>query len=170
MTKKYPSPICPRVENTCSFKIVECPQKRLSIELSPQQMSISMESTGSIPIDVIGYVHDVDVAGLMALRNQIMDPRSDTLPFEPFSVEGFQRMGDYIRYKDIVVGTGFLPTRGQRVRISYKIKLPNGHEIDSEDKSNHYLPIKRKLPVAVAKVCPGVDKVLQSTTDRWIIP
>ena len=85
-------------------------------------------------------------------------------------MEGFQRIGDYIRYKDVAVGTGLIPIRGQRVRISYKIKLPNGYEIDSEDKSNHCLPVKRKVPVAVAKVCPGVDKVLQSITDRWIIP
>ena len=149
---------------------VECPQKRLNIELSPQQMSITMESTGSIPVDVIGYVHDVDVASLIAIRNQIIGSPPEALPFEPFSVEGFQRIGDYIRYKDVAVGTGLIPIRGQRVRISYKIKLPNGYEIDSEDKSNHYLPVKRKVPVAVAKVCPGVDKVLQSITDRWIIP
>lgn len=42
----------------------------------------------------------------------------------------------------------------------YTIVLPNGVEIHSQDKQN--LPIKTRVQVAVAKMCPGVDKVLQS--------
>lgn len=42
----------------------------------------------------------------------------------------------------------------------YKIVLPSGVEIHSQDKQN--LPIKTRVQVAVAKMCPGVDKVLQS--------
>ena len=42
----------------------------------------------------------------------------------------------------------------------YTIVLPNGVEIHSKDKQN--LPIKTSVQVAVAKMCPGVDKVIQS--------
>ena len=34
-------------------------------------MSITLETTGNIPVSVIGYVHDVDVAGLMNLKRQM---------------------------------------------------------------------------------------------------
>lgn len=63
--------------------------------------------------------------------------------------------------------------KGQRVYIQYvtlydyecryKMELPNGVSIQSTDPSQKkQLPIKRTVEVAVAKVCPGVDKVLRS--------
>lgn len=63
--------------------------------------------------------------------------------------------------------------KGQRVCIQYmvqydndcryKMELPNGVSIQSTDPSQKKrLPIKRTVEVAVAKVCPGVDKVLRS--------
>lgn len=43
------------------------------------------------------------------------------------------------------------------------MELPNGVSIQSTDPSQKKrLPIKRTVEVAVAKVCPGVDKVLRS--------
>lgn len=54
-------------------------------------MSVTLETSGDIPIDVLGYVHDVDVAGLMNLKKQMgLDteevPESvlPELDFEPF--------------------------------------------------------------------------------------
>ena len=49
----------------------------------------------------------------------------------------------------------------------YTIILPNGVEIHSKDKQN--LPIKTRVQVAVAKMCPGVDKVLQSVLRRCCV-
>ena len=34
-------------------------------------MSVDLETTGSVAIDVVGYVHDVDVIGLMNLKKQL---------------------------------------------------------------------------------------------------
>ena len=127
-------------------------------------MSISLESTGDIPIDIIGYVHDVDVASLAAIRKQIMNSTPSGPSFDPFDVSSFSQLGEYIRYNDVKIGSGLVPMRGQTVLLSYKLKLPSGEEINSDVKADRSrLPIKRKLPVAVAKVCPGVDKALRST-------
>lgn len=126
-------------------------------------MSISFESTGDIPVDIIGFVHDVDVASLAAIRRQLMDSTSSTLSFDPFDVSDFNRLGEYIRIKDVKIGSGLIPMRGQTVLLSYKLQLADGREINSDKKSDHSrLPIRRKIPVAVAKVCPGVDKALRS--------
>lgn len=135
----------------------------MNIELKPQQMSISFESTGDIPVDIIGFVHDVDVASLAAIRRQLMDSTSSALSFDPFDVSDFNRLGEYIRIKDVKIGSGLIPMRGQTVLLSYKLQLDDGREINSDKKSDHSrLPIRRKIPVAVAKVCPGVDKALRS--------
>ena len=126
-------------------------------------MSISFESTGDIPVDIIGFVHDVDVASLAAIRRQLMDSTSSALSFDPFDVSDFNRLGEYIRIKDVKIGSGLIPMRGQTVLLSYKLQLADGREINSDKKSDHsHLPIRRKIPVAVAKVCPGVDKALRS--------
>ena len=126
-------------------------------------MSISFESTGDIPVDIIGFVHDVDVASLAAIRRQLMDSTSSALSFDPFDVSDFNRLGEYIRIKDVKIGSGLIPMRGQTVLLSYKLQLADGREINSDKKSDHScLPIRRKIPVAVAKVCPGVDKALRS--------
>lgn len=126
-------------------------------------MSISFESTGDIPVDIIGFVHDVDVASLAAIRRQLMDSTSSALSFDPFDVSDFNRLGEYIRIKDVKIGSGLIPMRGQTVLLSYKLQLDDGREINSDKKSDHSrLPIRRKIPVAVAKVCPGVDKALRS--------
>lgn len=57
-------------------------------------------------------------------------------------------------------------SRGGRRIISpssYKLVLPNGTEIDSQEpKDKSRLPFKTKVQVAVAKLCPGIDKVIQS--------
>lgn len=142
---------------------IENPQQGLKIELKPQQMSISLESTGDVPVDIIGYVHDVDVASLAAIRKQLMDSTPKEPSFDPFDVSDYKQLGEYIRYKDVKIGPGMVPMRGQTVLLSYKLKLANGEEINSDVKADRSrLPIKRKIPVAVAKVCPGVDKALRS--------
>ena len=136
----------------------------MDIELKPQQMSISLQSKGDLPVDIIGYVHDVDVASLAAIRKQIMTSPPSGPSFDPFDVSGFSQLGEYIRFKDVKIGSGLVPMRGQTVLLSYKLKLPSGEEINSDIKADRSrLPIKRKIPVAVAKVCPGVDKALRST-------
>ena len=72
-------------------------------------------------------------------------------------------MGDYVRYKDVKEGTGEVPIRGHTVHIAYTMTLANGRRISSEDASQkHQLPLKRRVPVAVGKVCRGVDMALQS--------
>ena len=44
------------------------------------------------------------------------------------------------------------------------MELPDGTVIDSTDSTKKkLLPIKRIVEVAVAKMCPGVDKVLRSS-------
>ena len=89
-------------------------------------------------------------------------------------------MGDFIRYQDIVVGTGNVPMLGQKVHIKYEgvtfldsrytIELPNGVTIDSEKKEDkNKLPIKRHPLVAVAKICHGVDKLLMSMVSKTLI-
>lgn len=45
----------------------------------------------------------------------------------------------------------------------YSIELPNHTIISSTDPANKgKLPFKNIVRIAVAKLCPGVDKVLQS--------
>ena len=69
-----------------------------------------------------------------------------------------------MRYKDTTVGTGEIPLKGHEVRIAYTIHTPNGSIIDSEDPSmKKMLPWKRKVPIAVGKLCPGLDSAIQST-------
>ena len=50
-----------------------------------------------------------------------------------FNVEGYKHMGKYIKYKDVVKGTGKLPISGHRVDISYKLTLPTGEVLDSDN-------------------------------------
>lgn len=53
--------------------------------------------------------------------------------------------------------------KGQRVSLQYTLELPNGVIIHSSDPTmKRKLPIKRTVEVAVAKMCPGVDKVVRS--------
>ncbi|KAK8829639.1 hypothetical protein WA556_005556, partial [Blastocystis sp. ATCC 50177/Nand II] len=137
------------------------PQCRLNMDFTPQKMSVRLEIDGTTPVHVLGYVHDVDVASLNALKRQMgLDQPVEVSPFDPFDVQGYTALGEYVRYKDVTVGTGAIPMKGERVAIAYTIVLPNGVEIHSKDKQN--LPIKTRVQVAVAKMCPGVDKVLQT--------
>lgn len=56
----------------------------------PQNMSIILETTGHTAIDVAGYVHDVDVRGLMNLKKQMgLDDESVSQEpsFQPFNVD-----------------------------------------------------------------------------------
>ena len=56
-------------------------------------MSVTLETSGTIPVDVMGYVHDVNVAGLMALKKQMgldeekePEPVLSELNFDPFPI------------------------------------------------------------------------------------
>ena len=70
----------------------------VSLNLNPQHVSIALETDGNTQVDVMGYVHDVDVNSLMALKRQlgVTDVNEETsekpselvketqLSFEPF--------------------------------------------------------------------------------------
>lgn len=134
----------------------------------------------------MGFVHDVDLNSLLALKRQLGEPSElehdhiketplKELSFEPFDVkvrfkkqdkiQDYSRLGDYVRYKDITVGKGEIPLKGYKVRIEYTIHTANGTIIDSKDPSmKKLLPWKRKVVIAVGKLCPGLDFALQSTT------
>lgn len=66
----------------------------MSLDFIPQNMSVTLEITGNTPVDVMGYVHDVDVTGLMNLKKQMgleetevtPQPVLSELSFEPFSI------------------------------------------------------------------------------------
>ena len=71
----------------------DCPQIHVSLDLNPQHVSIILEADGNTQVDVMGYVHDVDVNSLMALKRQLgetSEKPSETnkqeteLSFEPF--------------------------------------------------------------------------------------
>lgn len=56
----------------------------------PQNMSVELETTGNIAIDVVGYVHGVDVIGLMNLKKQLGledKPVSQEPSFQHFNVD-----------------------------------------------------------------------------------
>ena len=76
------------------------PQCKLELDFRPQDMSVRLEIDGNTPVDVTGFVHDVDVVTLMAIKNQmgITDkpqvlttpaPILSELSFEPFDVTVF---------------------------------------------------------------------------------
>jgi hypothetical protein len=70
----------------------------VSLDLNPHHVSIALETDGNTQVDVMGYVHDVDVNSLMALKRQLgvtdvneetsekpSEPVKETqLSFEPF--------------------------------------------------------------------------------------
>ena len=56
-----------------------------------------------------------------------------------------------------------MPIRGHKVRIAYTLSLPDGRVLDSNDQKKDTLPIKRSFPIAVGKVCPGLDHMIMST-------
>lgn len=72
----------------------ESPQAHVSLDFIPQNMSVTLEVTGNTSVDVMGYVHDVDVTGLMNLKKQMGLEETEAAPrpvlselsFEPFSV------------------------------------------------------------------------------------
>ena len=51
--------------------IVENPQQRVNLDFHPQNVSVSFTVEGSSSVSVMGYVHDVDMNTLMAIRNQL---------------------------------------------------------------------------------------------------
>ena len=53
--------------------IVENPQQRVNLDFHPQSVSVSftVEGSPSARVSVMGYVHDVDLNTLMAIRNQL---------------------------------------------------------------------------------------------------
>lgn len=58
------------------------------MDFNPQKMSIRLEINGSTPVHVLGYVHDVDVASLNALKRQMgLDQPEEESPFSPFDVQ-----------------------------------------------------------------------------------
>ena len=58
-----------------------------------------------------------------------------------------------------------MPIRGHKVRIAYTLSLPDGRTIDSKNQKKESLPIRRSFPIAVGKVCPGLDQMIMSTID-----
>ena len=64
------------------------PQCRLNMDFTPQKMSVRLEIDGTTPVHVLGYVHDVDVASLNALKRQMcLDQPVEVSPFDPFDVQ-----------------------------------------------------------------------------------
>ena len=60
------------------------------------------------------------------------------------------------------MGEGDVPIRGQKVRIDYVLSLPDGRQMDSSKKKEGVLPFKRSFPIAVGKICPGLDQTIMS--------
>ena len=60
------------------------------MDFKPTQMSIRLECDGTVPVHVMGYVHDVDIASLNALKRQMgiadSEPTPRDLSFDPFDV------------------------------------------------------------------------------------
>ena len=72
-------------------------------------------------------------------------------------------MGKFIRYRDIVMGTGALPRKGHRVSIRYKLTLPTGEVLDSENVTDQTrCPFPETFRVGIGHICNGVDKAIQS--------
>ena len=76
-------------------------------------------------------------------------------------------MGKFIKYKDIEQGTGKLPVSGHRVDISYKLTLPTGEVLDSEniDHSTR-IPFPTQFRVGLGHVVKGLDRAILSRKGR----
>lgn len=78
-----------------------------------------------------------------------------------FSASGYKHLGKFIKYKDIVVGTGSLPINGHRVEISYKLTLPTGEVLDSENiEHNTRIPFPTQFRVGLGHVVKGLDRAI----------
>ena len=84
-----------------------------------------------------------------------------------FNADGYKHMGKYVKYKDIAQGTGKLPISGHRVDISYKLTLPTGEVLDSEniDHSTR-VPFPRQFRVGLGHVVKGLDRAILSNKKK----
>ncbi|CBK21945.2 uncharacterized protein [Blastocystis hominis] len=70
-------------------------------------------------------------------------------------------MGKYIKYKDVVKGTGKLPISGHRVDISYKLTLPTGEVLDSDNvEHSTRIPFPTQFRVGLGHVVKGLDRAI----------
>ena len=74
-------------------------------------------------------------------------------------------MGRFIRYKDIVVGTGRIPVNGHRIQISYRLTLPTGEVLNSENIDHaSRLPFPTEFRIGLGHVVKGLDRSILSKT------
>ena len=72
-------------------------------------------------------------------------------------------MGKFIKYKDIEMGKGNLPTKGHKIAISYKIKLPTGDVIDSENPDDFSkLPFPTNFRLGLGNMVSGLTRAIQT--------
>lgn len=86
-----------------------------------------------------------------------------------FNVEGYKHMGKYIKYKDVVKGTGKLPISGHRVDISYKLTLPTGEVLDSDNvEHSTRIPFPTQFRVGLGHVVKGLDRAILSRQEERV--
>lgn len=72
-------------------------------------------------------------------------------------------MGKFIKYKDIQIGKGGVPTKGHRIAIRYKIKTPAGDVIDSENAEDFSrLPFPTAFRLGLGNVVNGLNRGIQT--------
>lgn len=80
-----------------------------------------------------------------------------------FNAEGYKHLGKYIKYKDVVQGTGKLPISGHRVDIRYKLTLPTGEVLDSDNVDHSTrTPFPTQFRVGLGHVVKGLDRAILS--------
>lgn len=80
-----------------------------------------------------------------------------------FNAEGYKHLGKYIKYKDVVQGTGKLPISGHRVDIRYKLTLPTGEVLDSDNVDHSTrIPFPTQFRVGLGHVVKGLDRAVLS--------
>ena len=93
------------------------------------------------------------------------DERLEELPRDKvdFNAEGYKHLGKYIKYKDVVQGTGKLPISGHRVDIRYKLTLPTGEVLDSDNVDHSTrIPFPTQFRVGLGHVVKGLDRAILS--------
>ena len=149
-------------------------------------MLVSFEVEGESEVDLLGYVTGLDVSRMMSLKEAMElseasddedykeeeeEEKESQTKFEPlkevprdkvnFSVSGYKHLGKFIKYKDIAIGTGSLPINGHRVEISYKLTLPTGEVLDSENvEHNTRIPFPTQFRVGLGHVVKGLDRAI----------
>lgn len=74
---------------------LEIPQKHVSLDFGAQSVSVKFYVEGNVPVDIMGFVHDVDINSLLAIKRQLGESslsesvRIKETPLRSFSFEPF---------------------------------------------------------------------------------